>query len=298
MASPVTATDPDAYSENGSSIVTTSALVSRRSQGWRIGVRQFSPRGIMRRNLSRAVRRSNRARPEALVIVRQTSGEDVHLITQPDHAHLAGRIMRHCPALLASPRAGQILRAVAEHDNGWAEADAAPQRNPETGEILDFVNAPLDVRHGVWPRAVRRLSREPWTAALVAQHAITVYDRYRVDPAWTTFFAGMREHRDAMLIASGGTLADLEHDYVWVRLGDLVSLTFCTGWTDAQHIAGWTVRLENDRVRVSPDPFDGAEVVFEVGARRLPHRAYPSDADLQRALRDAQAVELRGRAGG
>lgn len=232
------------------------------------------------------------------MIVRPTRSRDVHLITQPDHAHLAGRIMRHSPALCAAPRAGEILRAIAEHDNGWAEPDAAPRRDPETGEILDFVNAPVQVRHDVWPRAVGRLSSDAWTAALVAHHAISVYDRYRADPAWGTFFARMREHRDAMLATSGGAFDDLERDYVWVRLGDLVSLTFCTGWTDAQHVAGWTVRLENHRVRVTPDPFDGVEVGFGVGARRLPRRAYPSDAALEHALRDAQAVELRGRAGG
>ena len=85
-------------------------------------------------------------------------------------------------ALATHPRRAPILHAIGEHDNGWAEADAAPSVNPATGNPIDFVSAPLTVRHGVWPRAVQRLAPDPWAAALVAQHAITVYERYASDP--------------------------------------------------------------------------------------------------------------------
>ena len=110
------------------------------------------------------------------MIVR-TEHDGVIPITQPDHAHLSGRIMEHCVPLRASPRRASILRAIREHDNGWTEEDAAPTIDPATGRIADFVNIPLHVRHGVWPRGVARLADDPWAAALVAQHAITVYGR-------------------------------------------------------------------------------------------------------------------------
>ena len=46
--------------------------------------------------------------------------------------------------------------------------------------------------------AVAGLTDAPWAAALVAHHAITVYDRFRADPAWDDFFAGDgRRLRDA-----------------------------------------------------------------------------------------------------
>src|SRR5581483_8368207 len=60
------------------------------------------------------------------MIVRRTGGR-IQLITQPDHAQLAGRIMARCAALADRPRRTSILLAVAEHDNGWAEEDAAPE---------------------------------------------------------------------------------------------------------------------------------------------------------------------------
>jgi hypothetical protein len=112
------------------------------------------------------------------VIVRLI-GNRLQLITQPDHAHLARRIMQHCVALAARPRRGSILLAIAEHDNGWAEEDAAPIVHPTTGCVVDFINAPMSVRQTVWPRSVARLADDRWAAALVAQHATAVYDRFR-----------------------------------------------------------------------------------------------------------------------
>ena len=47
-------------------------------------------------------------------------------MTQSDHAHLARMIMEHCVPLAAWPRRDAILHAIHEHDNGWAEEDAAP----------------------------------------------------------------------------------------------------------------------------------------------------------------------------
>ena len=111
--------------------------------------------------------------------------------------------MEHCVPLATRPRRDAILHAIAEHDNGWAEEDAAPRVNPATGQVFDFVTAPASVRQIVWPRGVARLAGDPWAAALVAQHAITVYDRFRPESEWAPFFAEMEAARDEMLRASG-----------------------------------------------------------------------------------------------
>ena len=142
------------------------------------------------------------------MIVRPAS-DGIHLITQPDHAHLARRIMEHAVALSGRPRRDSILHAIGEHDNGWAEADGSPTLDPECGDVMDFVSAPLSVRHGVWPRGIARLADDPWAAALVAQHVLTVYDRYRSDSAWTAFFAEMKTARMRMLRAAAMRLAEV-----------------------------------------------------------------------------------------
>ena len=224
--------------------------------------------------------------------------DSVQLITQPDHAHLARTIMEHCVALAARPRRAAILQAIGEHDNGWAEEDAAPTVNPETGLVADFVSARLSVRHAVWPRGVARLADDPWAAALVAQHALTVYDRFRSEPEWTPFFDTMAAARDAMLRASGMPLDDLATDYPFVRLADLISLTFCTGWRDQQRFGDWTVQLSDTRVVVTPDAFGGTEIPIEINAREIRHQPFRSDEELRNALRNAKATTLRGEVAG
>jgi hypothetical protein len=226
------------------------------------------------------------------MIVR-AAGDRLQLITQPDHARLARRIMERCAPLRARPRADTILFAIREHDNGWTELDAAPMVDSSTGRIADFMTAPVPVRQQVWPRGVGRI-QEPWAAALVAQHALTIYDRYRERPEWSAFFATMEAMRDERLCESGGSLDELSADYAFVRLGDLVSLAFCTGWTEEQRFGDWAVQRFDSRIIVTPDAFGGTTIPFEITARELPDRPFTSDADLRDALGAATLTIVRG----
>lgn len=219
------------------------------------------------------------------------------LITQPDHAQLAGRIMERCVTLVERPRRDSILRALAEHDHGWGTADETPAIDAG-GAVVDFVNAPLSVRQGAWPRTLANLAGDPWAAALVAQHALTVYDRFRLDPEWTSFFDGVAAARNRLVLATGRPLADLTSDYPFVRLGDLISLAFCTGTTAAHRFGEWTVQLSGTRVTVKPDPFGGATIPIEVTAKQIPHPPFRSTAALHHALSVATLTALRGEAGG
>lgn len=231
------------------------------------------------------------------MIVRTVPG-GLQLITQPDHADLARDIMEHCVPLAARPRRDVILHAIAEHDNGWAEEDAAPTIDHATGNVADFVTAPVSVRHAVWPRAVARLADTPWAAGLIAQHALTIYDRLRPDAAWVSFFAGMEAARDDMLRASGLALDDLLEDYAFVRLADLISLTFCTGWDDEQRFGPWRVQRSATRVVVTPDVFGGALIPVAIEAREIHSRSFRSDAELRDALGEATTTMVRGEIAG
>jgi hypothetical protein len=227
------------------------------------------------------------------VIVRQT-GDALQLITQPDHAALAGAIMQHSVALADHPRRSSILLAVTEHDNGWTEPDAAPLIDPTNAIPFDFISAPIDLRQGVWPRGVARLAYDPWAAALVAQHAIVIFHRYRNDPAWTPFFVEMETLRRGMVETSGLLMPELLADYWFLGLGDLISLTFCNGWTDAQQFDPWSVRLSGSQVSVWPDPFDGSPIPIAIEAREIPRRAFRSDAELRAELATAGITAVQG----
>jgi len=217
------------------------------------------------------------------------------LITQPDHAHLARRIMEHCVSLVENPRRESILRAISDHDVGWREYDEEPTVDMRTGDVVDFIHAPVSVRQSVWPKAVAALADDPWAAALVANHALFAYDRFRGDAAWTEFFTGLEASRAALLRASGGSPEELEADYAFLRLGDLISLAFCTGSVLPQVFRHWTVQLAGPRVLVTPGIFGGAPVTFEVRARAV-RPPFETDAELREELARSVTALLKGEA--
>lgn len=229
-------------------------------------------------------------------------GSSQLLITQPDHAALAARIMREWRAggFHVATRYSVILQAIEEHDNGWREVDAVPILDDVTGRILDFVYAPDQIRRAVWPRGVERLAATPYAAALVAQHAVHIYRRYRGDPGWASFFSEMEARRDRHLRAAAPlTLDDLLRDYFFVRAGDLASLTFCNAWSEVQSDdAGYAIRLEGTRLIITPDPFEGREVPLVITARELPNRPYRSASEAELVFSAAREVVVKGVASG
>jgi hypothetical protein len=244
------------------------------------------------------------------MIVRSADAR-LHLITQADHAALARRIMEYWEPLVVAERRAPILLAVGDHDNGWREPDAAPVVDADSGRIHDFISAPADVRQGVWPRGVYRLAnRDRWAAALVAHHAVFVYDRYRSDPAWSTFFTEMEAIRGELV--GRKAMDDLLADYRFVRIGDLISLVFCNRWNETQAYEGWTFDLRDagaptartvrggvdGRVEIAPDPFGGREVPMAIEAREIADMPYHSNAILRDALAAAPIVTLHGAASG
>lgn len=213
------------------------------------------------------------------------------LIRQPDHAAAARRILERHPALSGHPRRSSILLAAGEHDSGWTEFDAAPQLSPEGG-IEDFVHVPLAVAHAWAPGSIRGLSGDAYAAALVAHHGMTVYERYRGDAAWEPYFRYLTGIREERLAAAGLSAENLRDDYPYLRLGDLVSLAFCTRWPQEWTFGAWRIRCEGDCVTVDPGEV-GVAIPFSVRARRIGKGPF-SPAGLPAALAAAEPLELSG----
>ena len=226
------------------------------------------------------------------MIVRDAGG-DVLLVTQPEHARLARRIMAQWPPLAAEPRRDEILLAIGHHDAGWADADAAPSVDRGTGDIVDFVGAPLAVRQGGAPRAMAGLAHEPWAAALVAQHGLTVYGRFRGTPEWEAYFAARAQERENLLRQCARSSTMLTADYTFLRLADLISLAFCTGWTREETHDRWTVACEGTHVCVTPADA-GLSIPIAVEATRLARQRFTSDAHLADAIARGTPVTLDG----
>jgi hypothetical protein len=221
-------------------------------------------------------------------------------ITQPDHARLAADILAGwtLDGFAAHPRRTAILTAAREHDNGWIEEDAATHVDA-WGEPQDFISVPAAVKHRIWPRATTRLAAaDPYVAALVAEHALTLHGQQRADPAWQGFFARMDAIRADLLGRCGGdAAATIAADYPFVRAADQLSLIFCNGWRTPFTLPGARALLR-EALEVRPDPFAGAHVPLRVEGRRLPARTYASPADLRAAFAAAPVVELCGTATG
>lgn len=224
-------------------------------------------------------------------------GSSLLLITQPDHAALAGRIMDRwlTRGFPDGPHRASILRAIGEHDIGWRQVDAAPSVDEATGRVLDFITVPDHVRQSVWPRGVEALAADPIAATLVAEHAIQIYSRYHDDRAWAPFFGQMMALRDEQARRAGLSTDDIQRQYFFVRAGDLISLTFCNLWTELQEIGGHDIQLgDSGIVTVRPDPFAGATVPFDIPARAIHNRTFSSPVEAAEAFRSAPVITLSG----
>lgn len=223
------------------------------------------------------------------------------LVTQGDHAALAGAFLEHWQAdgLPDHPQRARIIEATRVHDVGWEPEDECPRLDPTSGLPYDFITLPEDIRQAVWPRAVAALRDTPYEAALVAQHALTLYRRYEADAAYQPFLREMAHERDTLFqrcqeTMPEATLGSFLQAYAWLSIADLLSLIVCHGWTEAYDADQYRAVLAGAELRVAPDPFASTPVPFRVAGRRLPRRTYTSDDDLRDAYALAPTVWLSG----
>jgi hypothetical protein len=213
-------------------------------------------------------------------------------ITQPDHARLADALLAEWrqDGFPAHPRRTSLLLAAREHDNGWRELDESLVFDRGSGQLLDFLNAPDAVKQSVWPTGVERIA-DPYAAALVARHATYVYNSHADEPSWSAFFDTMRTRQRDLLERAGIDQATLDADYRFLSVVDLLSLSFCCGWTDEHERFGCRVRCEGEMLRVDPPVLGEEPLAIRVRARRLAVRTFGSAADARAAL-DAAPLEI------
>jgi hypothetical protein len=228
-----------------------------------------------------------------VVIVRRSGGE-LALVCQSDHARLAADLLAlfRLPELAAHPRREALLRAVADHDNGWWEVDAAPRIDPATGAPVDFLGIPDGLRREIWERGIGRFAGEdPGRAAQVAAHFLRLFGGRAGDPGW----AALLERERARLVELAGraerSAGEIAADDRWVELADQLSLAACSGSERALAVPPWRSRVEATpagiELRVDPFPLAGT-TVLALRERRIADRSYGGDAELAMALAAAR----------
>lgn len=229
------------------------------------------------------------------MIIRPLSST-LQLISQPEHARLAARIMRewdprHFPE---SPRKASILCAIEHHDDGWSEIDETLVVDAE-GRLLDFVALDDTLKRETSRRGIEELAADPYAAALVAQHRVHVYRRLAGKPGWDAFFVAVTTARDGYAREAGASLDEVLRDYTMVRAGDLASLAFCNNTPSVSaDECGYAMRLDERTLFITPDPFGGRVIEIEIDAREIARQSFASTEDARRAVATARVVTLRG----
>ncbi len=119
------------------------------------------------------------------------------LVTQPDHAQVAGYLTAHWgnddfvrPGYFASVPDPERLRAetvmaVAQHDNGWWEWEAAPDLADADGFPSELADVLKNQQEGMnrWRLGLRRFDNSPYANLLISYHAYWLYaPRTLADP--------------------------------------------------------------------------------------------------------------------
>ena len=228
-----------------------------------------------------------------MIVIPEDGG--LRIVTQSDHAHLAGEIARlwRADGLPENPRRADVLFAAREHDNGWRETDSAPWVDPDTGRPHDFTTLPDGPRIELWRRGIERhAGRRPYAALLICRHAASILRDRRGQPAWDEgLFEPLDELAGELLEATGARPEEAEADDRFIARTDRISLTACSRWLEPFEVAGQRGRLTGDTVHLTPFPLAGA-TTFQVRCRSIPDRRYADPVDLVGELASARWTQV------
>jgi hypothetical protein len=227
-----------------------------------------------------------------MIVAPQEDGQ-LLLVTQPDHAQLAARLLalRRLEGLAGHPRQDDILFAVREHDNGWREADAVPRLDAATARPLDFRDCPTPLRQEVWLRGVTRYrERHPYACALIAEHARALH-RGREGEDWAAFMEALASLQEELAARAGAEPRSWTADYRFLAWADAAALAAVGVWPRFDLPLG-RGELRSGALHLQPFPFAGA-THFELACRYLPDRPYASTADLAGALAQSRWTTVR-----
>lgn len=220
-------------------------------------------------------------------------GDTWTLITQGDHARLAGEILAlwMTDGLPTHPRRERLIAATRAHDDGWSGADAAPRVVPGSGRPLAFDEAPNALRFDIWRLGIEgNAARDPYRGLLVAMHALALHGARLSEPGWEAFLDEVRERRDELAVAASIALDEAEHEYRFLHLADLVSLMACCRWSGPVERLGTRLAGSGRTVTLDPFPLAGA-TTFRLRCRSLRAHPFERDSALGVALARARWAE-------
>ncbi len=255
------------------------------------------------------------------MIVRPLGDGRVQIVRQVDHDDLSGEIAARWGASgcwAPEPRAA-VLRACAEHDDGWWDAERAPALDPQTGRPQQFTAIDTADHVALYRAGIRRVTeRDPYAGLLVSMHGAGLYTgRYGAQPALIERLDGDRariareflDEQEALQDRLRGDL-DASEEQLWpayrlLQATDLLSLCFCMEPRplDVHPVAPGEAGLHVEpagegRASVAPFPLATDPARLKLTRRVLHDRAWPDEETFRGAFFAAQPetveVELVG----
>jgi hypothetical protein len=254
------------------------------------------------------------------MIVRPYRGR-LLLVRQTDHQALSGRLAEAWGNVhFARPEPfGPLALAAAEHDNGWAEWEAAPTVNPATHRPYSFTDIPLEDHLAFYRRGVERvLQRDPHAGLLVNLH-LQGFHNHRFGTAPDLPGRPLTPDQQTLLQRHLTELQEQQRQvaeflqlpeatiwaqYKLLQIYDRLSLYLCMpppqettlGPVPVDGLGEETALslrpVSKGVVEVSPWPFPGDRLAVSVPGRLVPDRDYGRDADFRAADESAEAVTV------
>jgi hypothetical protein len=179
------------------------------------------------------------------VLISRREPDQLCLVTQPDHAALAGALAQHWgnPEFSPGSRQQSLIAAATRHDDGWATIDGAPAILEAEGRPAHFLEVDLPDTVAPYGAGVDRLYRDDvYAGILTSRHWAGLYSsRWGVQdsppvghPAALAVVAEQeaRAARQSRALWDGDGLRSafergLWHDYEVLQALDLLSLALC-----------------------------------------------------------------------
>lgn len=257
-------------------------------------------------------------------MIRRESEDGWILVAQHDHALLSFRIMSFWGNEKFSKIVPEeeVMTAVREHDCGWRKTDSSPDLNPRNGFPRSFTEMRTEEQFRIWSDCFEsRAESRPYAAALIALHFSRFNEkniaRDPADPSALALRGKIGEFVFENLAVSadgdlnGGLPLDVRANLRLLQVGDVISLALCHGWRSLAiddvpvNYAGDSVDVtlvsrDGLNYSISPNPFSGDFLSFELAGARLGRKSFGGREELAAAF-SAAPVETLGftiRAGG
>jgi hypothetical protein len=245
------------------------------------------------------------------MIVRNQSDGSVVMITQNDHAKLAGLFAAHWGnQKFERPRPHvSMMRAAQYHDGGWLRYETNPTLDPSTGKSPSFQQVPNDAPQlAAYQWAIDMLTDvDSYTGLMVSKHRTGLWQsRYgaithpppgpprKLTSEIEDFIA--RNEARQHVITAGLDRHEVAVNYNLLQVWDLLSLYICSHEQHKDHViepvptaystsGGVSLKLTPTSpatIAVAPFPFDHAPLEAAVVYRALPQSAL-HDADAFKA---------------